>query len=411
MRYLLFAVLFFHPTAWAQEPRAKLPVPSEAALAESARVVAEVYKADYEKAKTPAAKVELAKKLLTEGVATKDDPPGQYVLFRIARDIYSQQGDLPGALEAVRCITAEFTVDAMQLKVDAATAAAKASKPAKAQLACAEQLLSLVNETVAADQYPHAKSIAELAVVCARGAESVELIKRATLKAKEVDDIAAAFLAVQQARETLDAKPTDPEANQAVGKFLCCVKGDWPRGVSMLALGSDNDFKAAAILELEAKPDSLKVGDAWWKVSESLEDLGKQRTQMHAASWYRRAIPMLSGLTKAKVESRLKSLPDATDSPAPNVAAAVKERDFGFSNVWINETYKTTIRKVGRSWVETSHTTGKVTLNYVEVDRNEKYVELFCVERKHKMRLLKSGKADFDGKGSWQWISNGHWEK
>jgi hypothetical protein len=178
----------------------------------------------------------------------------------------------------------------------------------------------------------------------------------------------------------------------------------------MLALGPDNDFKAAAVLELEAQPDPLKVGDAWWKVSEQRDEPGKQRTQVHAASWYRKAIPTLTGLTKAKVESRLKNLPSSTESPQPNVAPA-KEQDFGFSKVWVNDSYKTTIKKVGKNWVETSHATGKVTLNYVEIERNEKYVELFCVERKHKMRLLKSGRADFDGKGSWQWISNGHWEK
>ena len=37
-----------------------------------------------------------------------------------------------------------------------------------------------------------------------------------------------------------------PEANLAVGKYLCLVKGDWEWGVLMLALGNDDAFSIVA---------------------------------------------------------------------------------------------------------------------------------------------------------------------
>jgi formylglycine-generating enzyme required for sulfatase activity len=56
------------------------------------------------------------------------------------------------------------------------------------------------------------------------------------------------------------------------------------------------------------------VGDAWWKISESLEGTAKSQTQAHAGDWYRQALPELSGLTAARVEMRLAKLGDAAPS-------------------------------------------------------------------------------------------------
>lgn len=129
-----------------------------------------------------------------------------------------------------------------------------------------------------------------------------------TFKTKEIEAIAAEFEVVKAASLALDAEPTDPDANFAVGRFLCLAKGDWQRGVAMLALGSNEELKVTSVMELETKPDAIKLGDAWWKIAESHEGTAKARTQAHAAEWYRKALPGLSGLTKAKTEARLKEI-------------------------------------------------------------------------------------------------------
>src|SRR5262245_24774441 len=110
-------------SALASEP--KRPIPDQAAQKSALAIVTDVYKPDYAKAKTPAQKIELAKKLLTDGAATKE-PVSRFVLFRVARDIAAQQGDLATAFDAIARIDAEFATDELQMKVEAGNAAAKA---------------------------------------------------------------------------------------------------------------------------------------------------------------------------------------------------------------------------------------------------------------------------------------------
>jgi hypothetical protein len=309
MRVAPLFVLILTLPCLAQEPVAKKMLPDDAAQKTALSVVADVYKPDYEKAKTPAQKIELAKKLLGEGVATKDDPVSRFVLFRVARDIACQQGDFTTAFDAIGRINAEYNADALQMKLDAATAAVKGLKTPKEHQACAAILAPLIDEAIATDRYDHAKSLAELTLGCAREGRDSDRIKQMVAKLKEVAEITAEFEKVKEAKVALEAKPTDPNANFAVGRFLCLVKGDWKRGVTMLALGDNEEFKAAALLELEAQPDSLNVGDVWWKIAEGLEATAKSRAQVHAGEWYRKALPGLSGLTKTRVEKLIAQLP------------------------------------------------------------------------------------------------------
>jgi hypothetical protein len=428
MRFAILLLLLSVSLANAQQPAplgplvqsaAKAEVPSEEAQKTALREIAEVYKADYDKAKTATQKIELANKLLREAVATKDDVVGRYVLLRVSRDIAAAQGDLGVALQATQQICREYEADLPTMQIEVANIAVKAPKLAKGHLTVAGQLLPLIDAAIAADHYERAVSIAELALQCARSAEDAEKIKQFDALRNEIDAIAAEFQEIQTAKATLEQKPTDAAANLSMGKFLCFSKGDWGTGVSMLALGDDEELKAAALLELAAKPDALKIAEAWWTVSENQTGKAKEKAQAHTAHWYQVALPALTGLTKAKVETRMKSLPTpvaptVTSSKVAGtpVTSAVNSPagDFGFSDTWVNDTYKTIIRKRGKNWIETQQGTGKAHLSYTELARNEKYVELFCIERKHKMRLLKSGRAEFDGKGRWEWISNGHWE-
>jgi hypothetical protein len=303
MRWALIVTLLVAASSRAQGPLRA--VPNETEQKAAVQVIAEVYKLDYEQAKFAAQKVELAKKLLREGTATKDDAVGRYVLLRIARDIAAQHGDLATAFEAIDQIDSAYQVDKLALQVAAATIAAKVSKPAKEQLECAALLDSLSDAAIAEDRYDHAKALADLTLHCAREGREAERLKQSIARVKEIEAFAKEFANVTEANVTLKTKPTDADANQAVGKFLCLVKGDWRRGIPMLALGSDQELKAAALMELEFKPDALKLADAWWKVSERLEGSARSQVQTHAGQWYQTALPDLTGLSKARVERYL----------------------------------------------------------------------------------------------------------
>jgi len=77
----------------------------------------------------------------------------------------------------------------------------------------------------------------------------------------------AEFERAKQANTTLAKKPDDPEANFTAGKYLCLVKGDWDKGLPLLAKGSDAKLKELAQKELAGPKDAAEqaaVGDGWW---------------------------------------------------------------------------------------------------------------------------------------------------
>ena len=317
MRYTFFlVVVLFSFSAFAMESAPKALIPDEDAQKSASTVIAHVYKPDYEKAKTPAQKLELAKKLLGEGIATKDDSVSRFVLFRIARDIAAQQGDLVTAFAAIDRVSGEFDIDRMQMQVDAARTSTKALKLPKDHQAFANVLAPIIDEAISVDRYDLAKLLVALTLSAAKEVGDSEFVKQMTSKSKEIKELTAEFENVKESKVVLDTMPTDPSANFVVGRFLCLVKGDWKRGVLMLALGSNEEFKAAAMLELEEKPDALKLGDGWWKVSEGLEGTAQTQAQSHAAYWYRRTTGV-SGLTKARIEQRLGD--DEPKRPMPTV--------------------------------------------------------------------------------------------
>jgi hypothetical protein len=282
------------------------PIPDEATQKAAFDVIAEVYKADFDAAKTPMQKVELASKLLRDGIATSDDPSARYVMLRVARDIAVEEGNLVAALDAVESIVQGFEADKFELQLDAATAVAKVLRLPADHGSFASLLIPMMDAAIDADRYEHAQALRALALNSARRARDRDRIRELVAKTNEIDEIAAEAVKVKAALETLVESPTDPEANFTVGKFLCVVKGDWRRGVAMLALGSNEKYGTAARLELEGAPDALALGDAWWEIAESLQGPGKTRVQIHASGWYRKALPGLSGLTKARVERLLK---------------------------------------------------------------------------------------------------------
>ncbi len=94
---------------------------------------------------------------------------------------------------------------------------------------------------------------------------------------------------IAKALAALQADPTDPQANLAVGKFLSIEKADWERGVPLLVLGSDAELKSAAEREWAgaATPEELlRLGTAWWNLAQTRTGREKQACLLRAGAWY-----------------------------------------------------------------------------------------------------------------------------
>jgi formylglycine-generating enzyme required for sulfatase activity len=172
-----------------------------------------------------------------------------------------------------------------------------------------EQAVAMVKESIAADQYDLALDAAKLATMESGRLRDKELVKQARAAMQEAQQREKAFSGVRAAKETLVAKPDDPEANLAYGKFLCFAKSDWHRGLPRLAKSQDTPIaKLAAkdIAESNKPEEQVSIADAWWEAAEAEPLAARKNILLHAAMWYYRASFQLSGVQKSLADKRIK---------------------------------------------------------------------------------------------------------
>ncbi len=300
------------------------PVPSDADQQEAVELIEEVYGEEHALAKTSAEKTALANKLLKEAAAS-EDLTNRYVLLRVARDMATQAGDVETVFQAIEEMGKSFQVDSFQLKGAALSQARKSASLTKQREALAEQALALIEEAVERDDFAAAEYLGQLALDSARKARERELTKWIVSRNKKVTEISEAYSVAKDAFRTLEESPADAETNLAAGTYLCFMKGDWDKGIPMLALGKGGQATKLAIKELEGVTDvagQVAIGDGWWAVSETTDGLAAERARERAVSWYRLASPKLAGLAKSKVEKRISEIPQERleQLPVPKVS-------------------------------------------------------------------------------------------
>jgi len=320
----------------ADEPAAGPPVPvappDEAAQANATKLVHELFGNQIDAAKTPFAKDELAKKLLQQGIESKADPAGQFVLLKMARDYAIGVGDVVVALQSVDETARAFQIDGPALRQETLSALAKIATSPQQSRALAEAAWSALDDAISANDFDVAKLLAAQGLAAAKRARDADVLRQWTTRTKEIDDIAAAYDGVRAATAKLRQKPLDPDANFTVGRYTVFVKGDWDTGLPMIALGKQSPLVALAIDEMSPPADpetQLKLADSWWDLADTTADQNeKDRLQGRALYWYGQAMPNLAGLPRAKVEKRLQEI---TAAAFKHVQAAMRGNRLVFS--------------------------------------------------------------------------------
>ncbi|MEI8371590.1 MAG: serine/threonine-protein kinase [Planctomycetota bacterium] len=120
--------------------------------------------------------------------------------------------------------------------------------------------------------------------------------------------------------ETTQEKPrkTDSESTgtnnaEAIlvdGKHLCFMENKWAQGLPLLAKCGDVELRKLATADMEENAstrDRLRLGDRWWDFAGNEVGAVWKGSQMRAAYWYRRSVPVLPR-RRAEVEKRLKDI-------------------------------------------------------------------------------------------------------
>jgi hypothetical protein len=302
------------------------PIPAKADQAKSRKLFKEFYAADLAN-RSAAGRRALATKLLDQAGAVSDAPSDQFVLLVGATEAAKEASDLALVSRAADALADAYEVDGLHVKSDAATQMVlRVDSPAATTENCRNGL-ELVDQLASAGDFITAIRLLKSLQAAALDAELRSQIQS---KTKEVDSQKTAADRIAMFSQKLKTSPDDPVANLAVGQHLCFVKGDWARGLPLLAKGSDTVAKGLAVEELKNPNDAdgqLAVADAWWAYGEGQHDPEKTAIQSHAQDYYRKILPELKGLARLKAETRL-----AGDPRGPShstVTATLPRREIG----------------------------------------------------------------------------------
>ncbi|MEK6237426.1 MAG: LamG domain-containing protein [Planctomycetales bacterium] len=307
-----------------QEPRRiRLPAPTQDQQAAILKLVRDVYEEAFATANSSAKKAALAKRLLQTATETKDDAAAQFVLFKQARELAVEGGDVATALESVLRLAESFEVDSLKLQTDALEGLAGTAKFASQRTRLVESGIALMDQAVKTDQYEIAERLGTVVLAVVRKTGNSRLNKEVTERIAETKAMADRYAEAKPAFDVLERMPADPDANLIAGRYVCFIKGDWAAGLPMLSLGTDRTLKELAKADLGRPQDAVRqveVADGWWKVAEAMEGLKADGIRRHAARWYVKTLPTLKGLAKLKIEKRLEAIGPIQDAKPSDVA-------------------------------------------------------------------------------------------
>ena len=276
----------------------KTPIPDAQAQQTAKKAAGELFADRFAQAKTTAEKTTLATDMMDAAGRVQAGSADQYVLLKISRDVAAATGDAATALQAVERLLEQFDEPAAEWIGDTLLTAALEATTSAQHKAVAEATLSIAGKLSDADQYETALRLYEAARSSAQRAKLFPLAKELTAQIEETKRQQLLSEDYRKALSVLENKPTDPAANLAAGQHLCFVKGNWERGVPMLALGSDAALKAVAIKDLRganSADEQAAIGDGWWDVAETKQGGERDTLRLRAGFWYRQAESKLAG--------------------------------------------------------------------------------------------------------------------
>lgn len=306
MSGLTFIVLMLAATR--QE---KAAPPDAAAQAQAEKLIRDIFKDELAK-KSPADRVALAKKFIAQALQTDDDAAARFVLLREAREAARDAGDWAVAFQAIEEMGRRYDTEVVSAKLTVHVAIAKAAKTPEESGSEARALLALADDAIDAELWDVAAKAATEASANARKAKLLPLTTKAEAKAKQVSERQAWSAKVAKAAEKLEKFPEDSDANLIVGRQEALFKGEWDRGLPLLAKGSDPALKAAAAKDQEFPdevPTRVACADTWWEFAEKETDAtARINFRARAFYWYERASESATGLVKTKILQRMEAI-------------------------------------------------------------------------------------------------------
>ena len=314
-RAIVVALLLLLPNLAASQESKKRPIPSKDAQAKIEALLQELYKDDFAKAEKDATlRARLAQTLLFEGKETKDDAAGRDVLFSKAHALAAQAGDVNTALQAIDELASDFAIPAgtiFQMKIAMLHQASTAvGASADAYQSVIDRAIVILEDTLDSDDYPSSLALIAAAEQAGRKLKSIVAVSALRKKQEEIIRLKKAFTRWKPFAEKLAKNPNDEIANLEMGQYYALVKGDWERGLPMLARGNGTVSKVARRDLSETETPLAKAGD-WFAISGSVPDPMKTQASLRAYHWYLEGYTSADEKAKAVIDANIKRIADA----------------------------------------------------------------------------------------------------
>ncbi len=306
-----------------QDPPPRRPEPEAEKQKESLKILRDLFKDEYAR-RAPADQQALARKLLQQGLGTKDDDTARFVLLKEAADVAAGAGDLETAVRATDELGRAYEVDGPALTLAALNRIAAAARDPSQQREAGRAYLACAEAAVAADGYDTAAAALARAEAAARAGQDSPTAARAQELKRELPGLRD---------EHKKAVAGDP---QAAGRYLCFVKGDWARGLPLLAqekggLGPLAEKDRSDPADPAAQ---IEIGEGWWEAAKK-EKSSWRKPRIVARARYRleQAAGSLTGLAKVKADKRLEEI-EAAQPGVVSLLRLVDPKKDSVNGVW-----------------------------------------------------------------------------
>ena len=248
-----------------------------------------------------------AQRLLTLAEGSSDKPAERYVLLRESLAFAARSGDVPTGLRALEILAGTYLVIAVEERLAFAKEVAGSIATPEAADAYLDDLLSLAETAITADDYANAGRAAALADTFARRLKDRAPGERCKALVARIKTLEKAYAALGPIRDPLGQLTA--EGRSRYGWFLCVAKQDWTTGLDHLRQGADPHLARLADQEGTVDPvGRLAAADAWYAHAQGLRGDERTETLVHAAQLYRQLLPGLSGMDLARVDQRCAEL-------------------------------------------------------------------------------------------------------
>jgi S1-C subfamily serine protease len=306
-------------------PANRLPVPSGDALVAAHKRVEEAFKKELANAHQ-ADYADLAKQMADTADQTNDDDAGRYALWCEARRLAVKAADFDLADDMCGNLYMHFDLslgEARQGMLEDATGTLIDDDANQSYILLA---LRAADDCLSCDDFKPLPGILKLARQALRQTQNHNLAMLIGYRDEWLTQQQKAWTQVKPMMDKLAANPDDAEANLAVGKYVCFVRGDWATGLPMLAKCSDVKIKQAAGDDLADPIDGAgqqHVADQWYILGNQ-PLLRGDRIRLRAYFWYQKALPQLDGESARSARERIEELQSLADKP------------WGQAELWLN---------------------------------------------------------------------------